>query len=416
VKTPLAPEPALALVLERVQPLEAELVPIGEALGRVLADDAVSSDDVPPFDSSAMDGYAVRAADTAGASAGEPVRLTVVGESRAGKPAETALSGGDAIRISTGAVLPPSADAVVRIEDCLDKGESVAVAVEVSPGKEVRRGGEDIRAGDLVIERGTIIGPAELGVLASVGATEVSCARRPRVTVLATGDELVEPGHPLGPGQIRNSNLYSVPSQVRSAGAQLSGTAVVPDDYESTVGAIAAALDDDVVIVCGGVSVGPHDHVKPAFEALGVEEVFWGVALRPGHPIWFGIKNSGFSLAGKTGSSEGSTLVFGLPGNPVSAMVTFHLFVRPALAALVGAAHDSQRTTATMDEAYRKQPGRAHVVRCRLELRPDGWHVRPTKEQSSHVLTSMLGARALALLEVDRGDVTAGELVEIELL
>jgi molybdopterin molybdotransferase len=402
VKKLLSPEQALVLVLERVRPLEAEPVPIAGALGRVLAEDVVSSDDVPPFDNSAMDGFAVRSADTAGATAGKPVQLKVIGESRAGKPAASALAGGDAIRISTGAVLPAGADAVVRIEDCADEGESVAIAVEVPPGKEVRRSGEDIESGDLVLRRGTLVGAPELGVLASVGATEVKCARRPRVTVLATGDELVEPGLPLGPGQIRNSNLYSVPSQVEIAGAQLTGRAVVPDDYQATVDAIAAALDGDVVVVCGGVSVGPHDHVKPAFEALAVDEVFWGVALRPGHPTWFGVKDS--------------VLVFGLPGNPVSAMVTFHLFVRPALAALTGRELERTTATAVIDEAYRKQPGRAHVVRCRLEAQPDGWHVRPTKEQGSHVLTSMIGAQALALLEVDRGDVAPGERVEIELL
>jgi molybdopterin molybdotransferase len=404
VRTPLPPEQALALVLERVQPLGSELVPIGDALGRVLAEDAVSADDVPPFDSSAMDGFAVRAADTAGASRENPVRLAVVGESRAGRPAAQTVSAGQAIRISTGAVLPDSTDAVVRIEDCLDEGEprSVAVTVEVPPGKEVRRSGEDIEAGDRVLERGTAIGAAELGVLASVGAPTVSCSLRPRVKVFATGDELVQPGSPLGPGQIRNSNLYTVPSQAIQAGAELTGTAVVPDDYEATVAAIDGALGDDVVIVCGGVSVGPHDHVKAAFAELGIEEVFWGVALRPGHPTWFGVRKG--------------SLFFGLPGNPVSAMVTFHLFARPALAALQGRTGERKTATAVMDEAYSKQPGRAHVVRCRLESGPDGWHVRPTKAQSSHVLTSMLGVQALALLGVDRADVAPGEQVEIELL
>jgi molybdopterin molybdotransferase len=414
----LAPEQALALVLECVRPLESERVPIAEALGRVLAEDTVSSDDVPPFDSSAMDGFAVRAGDIAGASAAKPIRLGVVGESRAGTPAASRLESGGAIRISTGAVLPGGADAVVRIEDCTDEGESVVVAVEVPPGKEVRRSGEDIRAGDLVLVRGTAIGAAELGVLASVGASALCCARGPRVTVLATGDELVEPGHPLGPGQIRNSNLYSVPSQVKDAGAELIGRAVVPDDYRSTVDAIASALDGDVVIVCGGVSVGPHDHVKPAFEALDVEEVFWGVALRPGHPTWFGVKKGEPSELPVFPAKEKPELclVFGLPGNPVSAMVTFHLFVKPALAALMGRELERTTATAVMDEGYRKQAGRAHVVRCRLEAQPDGWHVRPTKEQGSHVLTSMIGAQALALIEVDRGDVAPGERVEIELL
>jgi molybdopterin molybdotransferase len=230
----------------------------------------------------------------------------------------------------------------------------------------------------------------------------VRCARRPRVAVLVTGDELVEPGRPLAPGQVRNSNAYSVTAQVRRAGAELASLAQVGDDREATIEAVRAALDSDVLIACGGVSVGPHDHVKAAFAALGVEEVFWGVALRPGHPTWFGVKNR--------------TLVFGLPGNPVSAMITFHLFARPAIAALSGATPAPRRASAVIDERYEKRPGRAHVVRCRLEAREDGWHVRPTKAQGSHVLTSMLGAEALAHIEVERGDVAAGERVEIEIL
>jgi molybdopterin molybdotransferase len=171
------------------------------------------------------------------------------------------------------------------------------------------------------------------------------------------------------------------------------------------------------LIVCGGVSVGPHDHVKGALKQLGAREVFWGVALRPGRPTWFGVHEKAGASGGSSEGSEGSAvLVFGLPGNPVSAMITFHLFVRPALAALAGRALERRRTSAVIDERYPKLPGRAHVVRCRLEAREDGWHVRPTKEQGSHVLTSMLGAQALALLEVERGDVSAGERVEIELL
>ena len=197
-----------------------------------------------------------------------------------------------------------------------------------------------------------------------------------------------------------------VPAQVTEAGGLPVEVATVPDDREATVRAIEAALAVDVLIVTGGMSVGPHDHVRPALAALGVEEVFWGVALRPGKPTWFGVKKA-----------EGATtLVFGLPGNPVSAMVTFHLFVRPALAALAGTSHAVRRATAVLDEEYSKPPGRAHVVRCRLDQRDDGWHVRPTKAQGSHVLTSMLDAEALAYLEVERGDVRAGERVEIEIL
>jgi molybdopterin molybdotransferase len=297
---------------------------------------------------------------------------------------------GEAIAISTGALVPEGADAVVRVEDTEMHDGVVHVRSEVAPGTDVRRAGEDVRAGETVLAAGRRLGAAELGVAASVGAALVACAKRPRVAIVTTGDELVEPDAPLAPGQIRNTNRYALAAQVEAAGGDVVSTGSAADDPAATVEAT------------GGVSVGPHDHVKPALSRLGVEEVFWGVALRPGKPTWFGVRIP--------------TLVFGLPGNPVSAMVTFHLFVRPALAALQGASAPARRTTAVMEEAYAKRPGRAHVVRCRLDQRADGWHVRPTGAQGSHVLTSMLDAEALAYLDVERGDVQAGERVEIEIL
>jgi molybdopterin molybdotransferase len=395
---------ARGLVLEHARPLPGEHVRVREALERVLAEDVTAAEDVPGFDNSAMDGFAVVAADTAGARSERPVELMVVGESRAGRPAGSTLQPGQAIRISTGAMLPAGADAVVRVEDTAESDGRVQVRVEAAPGGEVRRAGDDIRAHEVVLRVGRRLGPAELGVLASVGRAGVVCSRRPRVAVLTTGDELVEPGTPLRPGTIRNSNAYSVPAQVLRAGGGLELPDPVPDDYKQTVEALRGVLGADVIVICGGVSVGEHDHVKPAFAELGVREIFWGVALRPGRPTWFGVHD------------ERGTLAFGLPGNPVSAMITFHLFVRPALAALVGAASVQRTFDAILDEDYAKRPGRAHVVRCHAEPREDGWHVRPTGAQGSHVLTSMLGANALALLERDRGDVRAGEPVEMELL
>jgi molybdopterin molybdotransferase len=393
---------ARRLVLERVVPLESEPVAVAEALGRVLAEWVTSADPVPGFDNSAMDGYAVRAADTT-ASGGEPARLIVVGESRAGHPAGRPLAAGEAIAISTGAMLPAGADAVVRVEDTDAGAERVEIRVAVQPGRDIRRAGEDIEEGEVVLAPGTEIGPAEAGVLVSVGRGEVACARRPRVTLLTTGDELQEPGEPLRPGAIRNSNAYSVAGLTERSGALLESVEIVPDDRETTEAALGRALSGEIAVISGGVSVGPHDHVRPALAALDAEEVFWGVALRPGKPTWFGVRDP--------------TLIFGLPGNPVSAMVTFLLFVRPAIRAMLGAAEDKARhTTAILDQDYPKQPGRAHLVRCRLELREDGWHARPTKDQGSHVLTSMLGADALAIIPTAAGGVAAGERVEIELL
>jgi molybdopterin molybdotransferase len=263
----------------------------------------------------------------------------------------------------------------------------------------------------VVLAAGTEVGPAEAGVLAAVDRTRVACGRRPRVAVLTTGDELLEPGEPLRPGAIRNSNAYSVGALVERSGASLAWTEIVSDDPEHTQASLERALASDVTIVCGGVSVGPHDHVRPALERLGVEQVFWGVALRPGKPTWFGVAPR------NPAAGPGRSLAFGLPGNPVSAMVTFILFARPAIRAMLGAGNGPpRRATAILDADYAKKPGRAHLIRVRLELGDDGWHATPTGDQGSHVLTSMLGADALAIVPTDAGDVAAGERVEIELL
>jgi molybdopterin molybdotransferase len=395
---------ARRLVLERVSPLPVEEVPLAGALGRVLAADVESAESVPGFDNSAMDGYALRAADSRGASAERPVDLRITDESRAGHPAAAAIGSGEAIRISTGAALPEGADAVVRVEDTSSQDARVAVRVELREGQNVRRAGEDLRAGEVVLSRGALLGGAELGVLASVGRAAVPCFRRPRLSVLTTGDELIPPdAAELPPGGVRNANAYTVPALAERAGAEVVGVETGRDDPGATREAIRRSLDADVAVITGGVSVGEHDLVRSALAELGVAEAFWGVALRPGKPTWFG-------------TGEDGTLVFGLPGNPVSAIVTFLLFARPAIRTLVGAAVEAERATAILDEEYEKTPGRAHAVRCRLRLGDDGWHVRPTKEQGSHVLTSMLGADVLAIVPADSATVPSGERLEIELL
>ena len=399
----IEPLEARRLVLERATPLGAEPVPLRAALGRVLAADVESPHPVPGFDNSSMDGFAVRAVDTRGASAAAPVALRLADESRAGRPAQSSLDRGQAIAISTGAMVPDGADSVVRVEDTSTRNGRIEVSVEVEPGNNVRRSGDDIKPGAPVLRRGTTIGAAELGVLASVGTGEVSCARRPRTRVLTTGDELLEPGDAMRPGGVRNSNAYSIPALALGAGAEVVAVETVRDDPAATRTAIEAALQGDVAVISGGVSVGEHDLVKAALDALGVEQVFWRVALKPGKPTWFGM-------------APGGALVFGLPGNPVSAMVTFLLFVRPAIRALLGAGQKTERVFAILDENLPKPPGRAHAVRCSLELRDDGWHARPTGDQDSHVLTSMLGADALAIVPTEGDAPLAGERVEIELL
>src|SRR5688500_9633704 len=295
-------------VLAAVRPVPTER--IAPALGRVIAEPAVAREDLPPFDASAMDGFAVPSA--------EAGRLRIEGESRAGAPASSPLQAGTACRISTGAVVPSGTHAVVPVERTEERdGEVVVPGTE--EGANVRRAGEDVRAGETVIEPGSELGPAAIAVLASLGMPAVVCARVPLLAVVATGDELVEPGAELGPGQIRNSNVYALAAQAERAGASVCLREHVGDDYADSRQTLARAVGSaDVVCVSGGVSVGPHDHVKPAFAELGVEERFWGVRLQPGKPTWFGTTRDG-------------RLVFGLPGNPVSAMVTFHLSARPAV-------------------------------------------------------------------------------------
>jgi molybdopterin molybdotransferase len=247
------------------------------------------------------------------------------------------------------------------------------------------------------------MGPAELGAAASIGRASVRAAKRPRVAILLTGDELTPPGEPLPPGGIYTSNGFALAAQVERAGATLAGRTTAPDDPEGTRDGIARALEDaDVAIVSGGVSVGPHDHVKGAFAELGVEERFWGVSLRPGKPTWFG--------------TRGGTLAFGLPGNPVSAMVTFQLFVKPALAALQGAAPDTMRATATLTAAVPRIAQREQAVRVRLRTEDDGLLATPTGPQGSHMVTSMIGADGLAMIAPGPGAAEAGERVEVELL
>lgn len=394
---PISIAEARARVLDAVRPLEIEDATLTEALDRVAAHDIASPRDVPPFDNSAMDGFAVRA--------GPPAELDVVGESRAGHPSPAEIGPGQAVRISTGAALPAGATAVVPVERAREldgPGERVRVDA-VEEGGNVRRAGEDVRKGDVVLRKGALLGPAELGVAASIGCDVLPCARRPRVAVLVTGDELAEPGDALGPGRIYSSNAFALAASVERSHATLVRRSTVRDDADSTRAALERALGEaDVVCVSGGVSVGPHDHVKPALRELGVAERFWGVALRPGKPTWFG--------------SRDHALVFGLPGNPVSAMVTFQLFVRPALAALQGAEPAPTRVSALLDDPVPLLPVREQAVRVRLSAHDGAWHAAVTGEQGSHMLTSMLGADGLAMVAPGRGETKPGTPVEVELL
>jgi molybdopterin molybdotransferase len=378
-------------VLAEVRTLGAEDIAVADALGRVLAEDVTAAADVPGFANSAMDGFAVRSG-----PAGR--RLRIAGESRAGAPAPMALGDGEAIRISTGAMLPDGADAVLQIELVGEEDGAVVLHDDVAPGRNIRHPGEDLKAGTRVLAAGARLGPAELGVAVNAGRAALRCTRRSRVAILATGDELVDPGAPLGPGQIHDSNALTLSALATEAGARATMRRLA-DDRAATEAGIAAALDDaDLVVLSGGVSVGPHDHVKPALAANGVDEVFWRVALRPGRPTWFGVRRSD------------GTLVLGLPGNPVSAYVTFVLFARPALAALQGADPRPPMRRATLAVAIDRHPDRDECVRVRID---DAGAATPTGPQGSHVLSSLLGADGLAVIPRGEGTLAAGAAVDV---
>jgi molybdopterin molybdotransferase len=388
---------ARKLVLSRAKRLPAEAIEVSAGIDRFLATDLRAVGDVPPFNASAMDGYAVRPG-----PAGR--ELVLAGESRAGVPGAAALPAGGAIRISTGATVPPGASAVVRQEDIEVRGSGIVVRTEVHEGDNVRPAGEVMRAGEIVLAAGTKLGPAEVAAAISAGAAELEVGRRPQAAVLSTGDELRDPGASLGPGEIHDSNGPMLAALAARAGAVPTTPARLADDRAATEEGLGLALERaDVVIIAGGVSVGPHDHVKPALAALGVEELLWGVALQPGKPTWFG--------------TRGAQLVFGLPGNPVSAAVTFFLFVAPALAALQGAAEPlPPRERALLATEVRRSPSREQALRVRLEHDGDRTVATPTGPQPSHFITSLVGADALAFVPAGDGVLSVGDEVAVERL
>jgi len=401
-------EEARALVLERVAPLPAVNTRTIAAVGCVLAEAVTSPEDVPPFANTAMDGYAVRAVDTVGATDAAPVVLPVVAEVAAGHPADRALRPGEAMRIFTGAPMPDGADAVLMVERTtrLDGGTRVALGAEVPRGEAVRVAGDDLRVGDPVFGPGEVITPGHLGVLAGIGVTQVLAHPRPRVGVLSTGDELVEAGHALAPGKIRDSNRATLLALVAQNGWQAVDLGLICDDEAAITEAITdGAASCDAVITSGGVSMGDIDLVRVVLDRLG--EMRWmQIAIRPAKPFAFGVVG------------DGGTPVFGLPGNPVSSMVSFELLARPALRRLAGHASLLRpEVPAVAAEAFTRRPdGKVHFVRVVAERDTSGaLHVRSAGGQGSHHLTAM--ARAQGLLPLADGDgVAEGEAVRVLLL
>ena len=386
-------------ILDRVGRLAAEDVPLREAAGRVLAEEVRATTDVPGFTNSAMDGYAVLAQDVAAAGPANPVRLPLRGEVRAGVGPPHPLQAGTAIRIMTGAPVPAGADAVVRVEDTAEEDGAVLVRASVSAGTSLRAAGSDLRAGDLVAAPGRVLSPGVIGVCAAAGRTSLRCLRRPSVMVLTTGDELRDVGEPLGPGQIVNTNRYTLAAAVEEAGGLVLDAGVAPDEREEIAAALRQADAADLVISSGGVSMGTYDLVRDLLAQEGRID-FWQVALRPGKPLAFG-------------SVRGVPLI-GLPGNPVSSLVAFELFARPALLKMQ-AREDRERPRlwARTEDALSSPPHLEQYFRGIARRQDDGISVRLTGDQGSHVLRSMADANCLVILPLETGQIPAGERVEI---
>lgn len=408
----LSVEDALEHVLRAFHPLEPERVPILETLGRVLAEDIYADLDIPPHANSAMDGYAVIAADTTGAGPDAPVRLRVIENLAAGYVADKTVTPGTAIRIMTGAPIPDGVDAVIRFERTQQEGEWVDLYYEPPVGNNIRCAGEDVRKGDLILVKGTHVRPQEVGMLASLGCREVSVIRRPRVAILATGDELVDVDEPLGPGKIRNSNGYSNAAQVLKYGGVPLMLGIARDSVSDLTAKIRSGLTQgaDLLLTSGGVSVGDFDVVKNVLAGEG-EITFWRVRMKPGKPLAFG------QIQAEVSGDLRTVPILGMPGNPVSVMVSFEVFARPAILTMLGVTDLSKPTVeAVLENEIRSKDERRHYVRVHVQEDGGGYRASLTGQQGSGILNSMVKANGLAIIPEDWAHVPAGSRVRVMFL
>ncbi|HSD22101.1 MAG TPA: gephyrin-like molybdotransferase Glp [Anaeromyxobacter sp.] len=391
-------EEARACILEHVAVLGSEPVALLDSVDRVLASDVVAPWDLPRWDNSAMDGYAVRAADCTSAT-----RLAISGYLPAGGRSEDAVVAGTAAKIFTGAPLPPGADAVIPLEEAEERDGNVHVARPVRPGAHVRRRGEDIREGETVLRRGTVVGPSEVSLLAALSRLSIPVVRRARVAILSTGDELVEPGGSLSPGKIYDSNALAVATAVKQIGGEPVNLGIARDDKESLRRLVTEGLQADALVTSAGVSMGDRDLVREVLQELSVRQIFWKVDIKPGRPTAFAV--------------HGTTPVFSLPGNPVSTLLTFEEFVRPALLKMMG-----HRTLlrpvvrAVFQEHVARKPGRVSFLRVRLEHRNGGLLAWTSGNQETGILKTTLQADGIAVIPADWESVATGDLVEVQML
>ncbi|MBI4235840.1 MAG: molybdopterin molybdotransferase MoeA [Chloroflexi bacterium] len=412
-------EEALERVLAAIEPLEPVEVPLSEALGLVLAQEVRSTLQIPPLDNSAMDGYAVRAQDIATARPDRPVVLPVIGEVAAGAPPEPPVRPGTAVRIMTGAAIPPGANTVVRFEDTDEEehragGQAlslIAIRVAAQRGTSVRRAGEDVRQGEIVLTKGTALGPAQIGILASLGHAQALVHRRPVIAILASGNELSAPGQVLMPGHIYDINTYTVQALVQELGAIPRPLGIARDTRDSLAQHIEAARGADLLLTSAGVSVGYYDLVKEVLSAYG-EMHLWSVRMRPGKPVAFGI------LRGTPAAPWPHPIPYlGLPGNPVSAMVAFHILARPALRRMMGyATWDVPAVEAVLEEPIHNEDGRRVYARAFVTLRDGTYYARLSGPQGSNILTAMARANGLAICPEEVPELPTGSRVRVELL